>query len=139
MTALLLAVCAVGCADVTSVAIPTSGRVLPPRTGPVAVYAAYSPPSGARELGVIDVRAPSESADLQKLFDELIQRTLDLGGNAVAIDWMGAKIELVSSMMTTSMMMCGRVTCVASTMPPPEHEVMTVLLHGRALFIEPSK
>ena len=128
-----------GCSDVTSYAAPRAASGAP-RQGPVAVFASYDPHVG-RELGAVAVRGGG-SDDVGELFPELVRRVQELGGNALVVDAMGARFELVSQWSMGAYPSygygCG-FGCARWAAPQPPLEVMTVELRGRALLVSPEE
>jgi hypothetical protein len=132
------ALAAIGCGgEITSYAVPTTGTRAAPNHGPVAIYASRPPPSGSRELGIVEAHASAEDGSVERLFPELVARTSELGGNALVIDWMGAKAETLPLVNTQQILVpCGPAQCSQiETMQAPV-DVMTIVLRGRALLIE---
>jgi hypothetical protein len=133
--AALLTVLSAGCSEVSSYAVPTSQTRLPPRVGAVAIYATRPPPVGT-ELGIVEARGGGAEGGVDVLFPELVRRAQQLGANALVIDWMGAKIELVQTWGQHPMTFpCGRGYCTTWDTYPTTQQVMTVVLRGRALSV----
>ncbi|HEU4409008.1 MAG TPA: hypothetical protein VFS43_27355 [Polyangiaceae bacterium] len=127
-----------GCSDLSSYSVPHDAARRSPRQGPVAVFASYDPRVG-RELGAVVARGGSDD-DVRELFPELVRKVQELGGNALVIDSMGARFDLVSPWATTAYAPygCG-LSCTRWGAPQPPLEVMTVELRGRALLVSPDE
>lgn len=127
-----------GCSDLSSYSVPRGAAARAPRQGPVAVFASYDPHVG-RELGAVVVRGSSND-DVRELFPELVRRAQELGGNAIVLDAMGARFELVSPWANAGYFPAGcGPSCARWGAPQPPLEVMTVELRGRALWVSPDE
>jgi hypothetical protein len=131
--------CLAGCRDVPSPS-PPRAVARAPRHGPVAIFASYDPHVG-RELGVVSARGGGRD-DVNELFPELVRRVQELGGNALVVDAMGARFDLVSPWPEAGYppygFGCG-FGCTRWAAPQPPVEVMTVELRGRALWVSPDE
>jgi hypothetical protein len=127
-----------GCSDLSSYSVPREAARRAPRQGPVAVFASYDPRVG-KELGAVVVRGGSDD-DVRELFPELVRKVQELGGNALVLDAMGARFELVSPWVSAAYgpYGCG-LSCGRFGSPQPPLEVMTVELRGRALLVSPDE
>jgi hypothetical protein len=127
---------ATGCSNVSSYAVPTAGPTPQPRVGAVAVFASR-PPTEGRELGIIEAKGQHGESSIAVLFPELVRRAQELGGNAVVIDSVAGRYELVESWSNqTTMFPCGfRSACSQWNTYPTVHEEMSVVLRGRAWLL----
>lgn len=125
-----------GCGGVSSYAVPTSGRTLPPSSGAIAIYATREPAEG-RELGVVEAKAAREEGSVEVLFPELVRRAQELGANALVIDTAGARFELVTTWTNQQQLVpCGsRSFCTVWQPVASTHEEMVVVLRGRAWLL----
>jgi len=126
------------CHHVASYAVPTTARQAA-YAGPVAIYAANRPPVGAKELGIVEVAGGGDERDIRVLFPALIRRVQRLGGNAVAIEKMGATYETIPtwSYGHATTFRCGWGPCSRWDSYPTYFETMAVVLRGRALWLAP--
>ncbi|MCU0684620.1 MAG: hypothetical protein MUF34_20640 [Polyangiaceae bacterium] len=127
-----------GCGDLSSYSVPHAAGARAPREGPVAVFASYDPHVG-RELGAVVVRGGHDD-DVRELFPELVRRVQELGGNALVIDNMRARFELVSPWANAGYWpaACGP-ACSRGVASPAPLEIMTIELRGRALWVSPDE
>ncbi len=131
-----------GCSDLSSYALPRGAVTGAPRRGPVAIFASYDPHVG-RELGQVVARG-GNSDDVGELFPELVRRAQELGANALVLDAMGARFELVPAWPSTNYppsaaYPCGPACTTRWGAPQPPLELMTVELRGRALWVSPDE
>jgi hypothetical protein len=120
-----------GCTSLGSSAVRTGPIQLAPHHGPIAVYAVNAPPGDA--IGLVEVHATLQEGAIDDLMPELAQRVLELGGDAVAIDSVGARFDLVERPMTESFTYpCGIAVCTGTRFYSANDEVMTVTVRGRA-------
>jgi hypothetical protein len=122
-----------GCNSVHATAVPTGALRAPPRSGPVAVYAA-NVPSSATELGRVEVRAEGVDANIELLVPEFVDKVASLGGDAAVIDVVDARFDLVQSTTTESYLYpCAFRSCVGTRMVPYTTEVLVLVMRGRAM------
>ncbi|MDP9150591.1 MAG: hypothetical protein M3O36_11715 [Myxococcota bacterium] len=107
-----------------------------PYAGPVALFAAQSPPTGS-ELGQIEVHAADAEAGIETLVPVFVRRVAGLGGNAAVIDGVSARFEIVPHPYAEAYSFpCGfHGECFATRMGGFSEEVMVVSLRGRAFFV----
>jgi hypothetical protein len=86
------------------------------------------------ELGVVEVHAAQDEANVEELLPLFLQKVAALGGNAAVIDDVQARFEIFYRPYSdTYMYWCGYRTPCATTRTYPLHEeVMIVTMHGRA-------
>jgi hypothetical protein len=125
-----------GCSGVSSYAVPTTAEARPVTRGPIAIFATR-PPGVGRELGVVEVRGDRGENNVEVLFPELVRRAQGLGANAIIVDWMGARFQLVTTYVTqTSLFPCGpRSFCGTQVAVPTTTEEVHVVLRGRAWLL----
>jgi hypothetical protein len=124
-----------GCTSVRASAIATGPVRLPPRTGPVAVYAAGYPVGGV-DLGVVDARAAGSEANVETLLPVFVRKVAQLGGNAAVIEGVEARFDILTHMHVESFTYpCGYYVCTGTRTYPAASEVMTLVMHGRAVSV----
>jgi hypothetical protein len=134
-----LAIFASGCSSASGSAIRTGSLRLPPNIGPVALYATEAP-RDAIELGVVEAHAFGEEGTVEELLPVIVQKTAQLGGNAVVIDDVRADFRIaMRPQVETFSYPCGWRTCVSTRIYQAAEEVMIVSMHGRALTSSESK
>ena len=122
-----------GCNSVRATAVPTGAVRAPPRSGPVAVYAANVPAS-ATELGRVEVKAEGVDANIELLLPEFLDKVAVLGGDTAVIDTVDARFDLVQSSTTESFLYpCAFRSCVGTRMVPYTTEVLVLVMRGRAM------
>ncbi|HEX7601211.1 MAG TPA: hypothetical protein VF316_06380 [Polyangiaceae bacterium] len=131
--ALLVLALLLGCNSVRATAVPTGALRAPPRSGPVAVYAANLPDS-AIELGRVEVRAEGVDANIELLLPEFLDKVASLGGDAAVIDTVDARFDMVQSATTDSYLSpCAFRSCVGTAMVPATTEILVLVMRGRAM------
>jgi hypothetical protein len=124
-----------GCSSVRASAVATGPVRLPPRLGPVAVYAAGYPAGGV-DLGVVEARATQNEANVETLLPVFVRKVAQLGGNAAVIEHVDAHFDLAVHMHVESYSYpCGYYTCVGTRAYPIEGEVMTLVMRGHAVSV----
>ena len=125
---------AAGCSSVGSSAVRTDGLAPRAQVGPVRVYAIAAPP-GARVIGVVEVHAINEEANIEKLMPVFLTRVAQLGGSGGVVDHVLTGYEWRTEMrMESYSYPCGyRGTCMSSRMVPYTYEVRFLTIQGRAL------
>lgn len=133
LLALVAAFFGTACDSVRATAVPTGGLRVPPRAGPVAVYAA-NVPSSAKELGRVEVRAEGVDASVELVLPAFVDKVASLGGDAAVIDSVDARFEMVQSSTTeTFLYPCAFRSCVGTRMVPYTTEVLVMVMRGRAM------
>jgi hypothetical protein len=126
--------CGIGCSSVGSSALRTDG--MPPRAnmGPVRVYA-IAPPPNTRVVGVVEVHAVQDEANLQTLMPVFLRRVRELGGSGGVVDHVLTGYEWRTEMRYESFAYrCGyRATCYGSHLVPFTYEVRYLTIQGRAI------
>lgn len=136
--ALALLVAATGCSSVRASGVATGPTRLPPRLGPVAVYAAGYPVGGT-DLGVVQVRASQSEATIDTLLPVFVRKVAQLGGNAAVIEKVEARFEVSTHNHVESYTYpCGFYTCIGTRSYPVAGEVMTLVMQGRAVTVPAS-
>ncbi|RYE92656.1 MAG: hypothetical protein EOO75_06185 [Myxococcales bacterium] len=122
-----------GCHSVSSYAVPTGPAAVAPSYGAVTILATGEP-EGGHELGIVEASGSHDGVGVDQLYPELIRRVQQLGGNALVLDQMGARFELVTTHTSYQQMMpCGfRGLCSTWQTVPTTTEEMRVVLRGRA-------
>ncbi|GAC1353114.1 MAG: hypothetical protein NVSMB1_23100 [Polyangiales bacterium] len=102
--------------------------------GAVRVYA-VSMPSGARVIGVIEVHAINDEANVERLMPTFMKRVADLGGSGAMVDAVVTHYEERTGMRVESYAFpCGRgQTCWGSRFVPYVYTVRLLSIQGRAL------
>jgi len=137
-SAALLALVA-GCSSVGSSAVRTDG--MPPRAnvGPVRVYA-IAPPPDTRVVGVVEVHAIQDEANIQTLMPVFLRRVRELGGSGGVVDHVLTGYEWRTEMRYESFAYpCGyRATCYGTHLVPFTYEVRYLTIQGRAIVPAPA-
>lgn len=122
------------CSTVGGSAIRTGPAELPPREGPVAIYASGVPPQGGTELGVVEVHGVQEDARVDVLLPQLVRKAAQLGGDALVIDGMRARFDVVGrAHVEQYYYQCGGGgMCGGTRVYDTNQEVVVVTLFGRA-------
>jgi hypothetical protein len=121
-----------GCSSVGGSAIHTGPLRLPPRAGPVAIYVAGHPSQG-QDLGVVEVHAAQNEANVETLLPVFAQKVAQLGGNTAIIERISAQFEMQTQMQMESYAYpCGYYTCVGTRSYPVYIETMVLRMAGRA-------
>jgi hypothetical protein len=135
----MLAVCAalfgVGCGHTRAHAVAFDA---PPGGKDVVVLASAAPPRVGRLLG--EVSASGEGGDARELYADLVRQTRALGGNALVLESMGARLgareEIYSAL--GSAHGCGA-SCSDGASSVATDETMAVELRGKALLLSPDE
>lgn len=124
-----------GCSTVRASAVPTGPMRLPPRAGPVAVYAAGYPVGGV-DLGVVEAQASQSEGNVETLLPVFVRKVAQLGGNAAVIERVDARFDYTTHIHVESYTYpCGYYTCVGTRTYPVQGEVVTVIMRGRAVSV----
>lgn len=132
-----VALCAAvsGCSSVRASGVPTGPLRLPPRVGPVAVYAAGYPVGGV-DLGVVEARASQSEANVETLLPVFVRKVAQLGGNAAVVERVDARFDITTHVHVESYTYpCGYYTCVGTRTYPMQSEIVTVVMRGRAVSV----
>ncbi len=126
---------ATGCTSVSSSAVRVDGGVARKHLGPVRVYAVV-PPEGVRVIGMVEVHAVNEEANVERLMPELLRRVAELGGTGVVVDQVQTHYEMRTEYRTESYAVpCGRgATCWSTRIVPYTYQIRILSLQGRALL-----
>lgn len=128
-----------GCSTIRASAVPTGPIRLPPRSGPVAIYAAGYPVGGV-DLGIVEARAAQSEANVETLLPVFVTKVAQLGGNAAVIEGVEARFDVTTHVHVESYSYpCGYYTCVGTRTYPVAGEVMTVIMRGRAVSVGAGK
>ena len=133
--AFVAAIAATGCSSVGGSAIRTGPVQLPAYTGPVAIYAMGQPPPGAVDLGVVEVHAAQQEANIDNLLPQFVRKVAQIGGNVAVIEGTRARFDLAGrSHIETFYYTCGMgATCAGTRVYSTNEEIMTVSMFGRAM------
>jgi hypothetical protein len=134
LTVVMLATVA-GCgSSVGGSAIRTGPVQLPAYEGPVAIYPSGQPPSGAVDLGVVEVHAYQQEATVDVLLPQFVRKVAQIGGNVAVIDAVRARFEVYTRPhIETFYYTCGfGMTCAGTRMYSANEEIMLVSMTGRA-------
>jgi hypothetical protein len=131
----LLMLGGVGCTSVGSSAIRTDGALSGRHVGAVRVYAIV-PPQGVRVIGVVEVHAVNEEANVETLMPVFMKRVADIGGTGGVVDQLQTHYELRTEFRQESYSYpCGhRQTCWGTRLVPYQHLVRILSIQGRALL-----
>lgn len=133
--ACVVAVVLAGCSSVRASGVATGPLRLPPRVGPVAVYAAGYPVGGV-DLGVVEARAAQSEANVETLLPVFVRKVAQLGGNAAIVENVSARFDITTHIHVESYTYpCGYYTCVGTRTYPMQSEVVTVMMRGRAVSV----
>jgi hypothetical protein len=126
-----------GCSSVGSSAVRTDGMMPRANVGGVRVYG-ITQPANTRVIGVVEVHAVQDEANLETLMPVFIQRVAQLGGTGGVIDNVLTGYEWRTEMrMESYSYPCGfRHTCFSSRMMPYTYEVRFLTIQGRAIVPE---
>jgi hypothetical protein len=101
--------------------------------GPVAIVSTTDPPAGS-ELGAVEVAAANGGANIEQLVPLFAERVAQLGGNVGVIDDVEARFETMRNYFGRPSV-CGVRGSGCGRPAPVDHEVMIVIVRGRALFV----
>ncbi len=123
-----------GCSTVRGSAVAT-GPLQPAYAGPVAIYAANSPPAGAVDLGVVEASAAQSEGTVEILLPLFAKKVAQIGGNIARVDGVRARFELVTmTHLETVFYPCGlRAQCAGQRAYTTTDEVVVVRMFGHAL------
>lgn len=124
-----------GCSSVGGSAIRTGPVQLPAYAGPVAVYSTGQGPSGAVDLGVVEVHAAQQEGTIDALVPQFVRKVAQIGGDVAVVEGIRARFELVGrTHVETFYFTCARgATCAGTRLYAANDELMTVSVFGRAL------
>lgn len=130
----LLMLGGVGCSSVGSSAIRTDGVNSGRHVGAVRVYA-IMPPEGAKVIGVIEVHALNEEANVETLMPVFMRRVADIGGTGAVVDGLHTHYEMRTEYRQESYSYpCGhKQTCWNTRMVPYQYQVRILSIQGRAI------
>ena len=126
-----------GCSSVGSSAVRTDGMMPRANVGGVRVYG-VTQPGNTRVIGMVEVHAVQDEANLETLMPVFIQRVAQLGGTGGVIDNVLTGYEWRTEMrMESYSYPCGfRHSCFGSRMMPYTYEVRYLTIQGRAIVPE---
>jgi hypothetical protein len=126
---------AAGCSSVGGSAIRTGSVQLPSYAGPVAIYSMGQPPPGAIDLGVVEVHAAQQEANVETLLPQFIRKVAQIGGNVALIEGTRARFELAGrTHVETFYYTCGMgATCAGTRVYSTNDEIMVLSMFGRAM------
>jgi hypothetical protein len=133
--AALVAAGAFGCSSVGSSAVRTDGAWTPKHRGAVRIYA-LTPPNGVRVIGMVEVHAVNQEANIETLMPVFMKRVADIGGTGGVVDHVFTHYELRTEYRTESYAIpCGyRSTCWQTRIVPYQYQVRVLSIQGRALL-----
>lgn len=135
MTLCALALFSAGCSSVRANAVATGPVRMPPRAGPVAVYAAGYP-IGGTDLGFVEAHAQQSEANVETLLPVFVRKVAQLGGNAAVIETVEARFDLATHLhVETYTYPCGFYTCTGTRSYPVTGEIVTLVMRGRAVNV----
>lgn len=125
----------VGCSSIGGSAVRTGPVQLPAYAGPVAIYALGQPPTGAVDLGVVEVHAAQQEATVDTLLPQFARKVAQIGGNAAVIEGIRARFEVAGrTHVETFYYTCGMgATCAGTRVYSTNDELMVVSMFGRAM------
>jgi hypothetical protein len=104
----------------------------------VAIYAA-SEPAGAAVVGVVEVHAAQNEANVETLLPLFVEKVASVGGDAAVVDDVQARFDLVTRMQVeTYTYPCGNTVCTGTRSYPVTYEVLTLFMKGRAVRRTPA-
>lgn len=135
VVAVFAALCGLGCGHTRAHAVAFEA---PPGGKDVVVLASAAPPRLGRLLG--EVSASGEGANARELYAELVRQTRALGGNALVLESMGARLGAREDIYSAlgSAHGCGA-SCSDGASPVATDETMAVELRGKALLLSPDE
>ncbi len=124
-----------GCSSVGGSAIRTGPVQLPAWSGPVAIYSMGQGPSGAVDLGVVEVHAAQQEATVDTLLPQFVHRVAAIGGDVAVIEGIRARFEVAGrTHVETFYYSCGLgATCAGTRVYTTNDELMVVSMFGRAM------
>lgn len=126
---------ALGCSSVGSSAVRTDGGFAGRHMGAVRVYAVV-PPNGVRVIGLVEVHAVNEEANVETLMPVFMKRVADIGGTGGVIDDVQTHFEMRTEWRTEHYSYpCGyRSTCWSTRVVPYTYQIRMLRITGRALL-----
>lgn len=123
-----------GCSSVGSSAVRTDGVMSGRHMGAVRIYAVM-PPNGVRVVGVVEVHAVNQEANIEQLMPVFMKRVADIGGTGGVVDQLVTSYELRTEYRTESYSYpCGyKQTCWGTRVVPYQYQVRILSIQGRAL------
>lgn len=133
--ALVAALSSVACSSVGSSAVRTDGGWTPRHHGPVRIYA-VAPPSGVRVIGMVEVHAVNQEANVETLMPLFMKRVADIGGTGGVVDRLNTHYEIRTEYRTESYAIpCGHGrTCWSTRIVPYQYQIRLLRIEGRALL-----
>ena len=134
---LLALALATGCTSVSSSAIRTDGLTPRRHIGAVRIYAVV-PPVNVRVVGVVEVHAVNEEANVERLVPEFMRRVAELGGTGAVIDHVTTTFEVRNEVRAESYAYsCGfRQSCWGTRFVPYSVTIRVLRIDGRAIVPE---
>jgi hypothetical protein len=131
--AFLLAV--TGCSSVGGSAIRTGPVHLGAYSGPVSIYATGRPPTGAVDLGVVEVHAAQQEATVDMLLPQFLQKVASIGGNVAIIEGTRARFEIAGRTHVEQFYYTCNLgaTCSGTRVYSTNDEMMVLSMFGRAM------
>jgi len=131
----LLLLGGVGCSSIGSSAVRTDGAYRGRHMGAVRVYAVM-PPNGVRVIGMVEVHAVNEEANVEALMPVFMKRVADIGGTGGVVDQLQTHYEWRTEYRTESYSYpCGyRSTCWGTRIVPYTYQIRILSIQGRALL-----
>ena len=124
-----------GCSSVGSSAVRTDGAWTQKHLGAVRIYAVI-PPSAVRVIGMVEVHALNQEANVETLMPVFMKRVADIGGTGGIVDNVHTHYEIRTEYRTESYAVpCGyRSTCWQTRIVPYQYQVRILRIQGRALL-----
>lgn len=126
---------ATACSSVGSSAVRVDGGLPQRHLGAVRIYA-LTPPPNVRVVGVVEVHAVNDEANVEKLMPVFMRRVADIGATGGVIDQVVTRFELRTEMRPVSYSYpCGfRHTCWGTRFEPYTYTLRTLSIQGRAIL-----
>jgi len=126
-----------GCTSVSSSAIRTDGMPARKHVGGVRIYTVL-PPENVRVVGVVEVHALNDEANVARLMPEFIRRVAELGGTGAIVDHITTSYETRNEVRAESYSYpCGfRQSCWGTRFVPYTVTLRLLSIDGRALVPE---
>jgi hypothetical protein len=124
-----------GCSSLGGSAIRTGAVQLPAYSGPVALYAVAKPPANAVDLGVVEVHASQQDANVATLLPQFVKKVADIGGNVAVIEGVRARFDVAGhTQIETFYYTCALgMTCAGQRAYSSADEIMVVSMFGHAM------